>query len=554
MNTINTMTKQKEKCYLNQNNDILRKFSLVLLTAVVFVAVFFFLANSTSAEDSSFEIPMCPLEEQEGRTIVSFGDKKIVSHWSQEDAESGPVAVSVLAGSYKVSLFSYDGYEGREGAFPQPKESWFAVLKNGDSLIAQSSPIDDLEDWVSSATKTQVVNEDLAVSEDIDSILALNAGYPDESNPNSVFPVCTAFDLLELKEEPVVNNAPAIILLGDNPMTINVGDTFVDPGATASDTEDGDLTGSIVVGGDAVDAGTVGTYAITYNVSDSQGSFADEVTRTVIVAESSGGGGSSSSASSEDSSSSSSTGGGGGGVGGDSDESISGGGGSGRISFGGSRIILPSVSSVASGATSTIALATSSSSGIGQCSYLKDYLKFGENNDSAEVLKLQAFLRLYEKIEAPLTGVFDEATFDAVSIFQERYKEDILAPWGYETPTGYVYITTKNKINEIFCNSEISLSDEQKIEIEKVRNFIEEFGRTGGSGGSGSEGIGGDIGSADGGGGEGAEGIESDYLAAGVGLIKSPMAFILDNKLTVALIGMAITLLVYMFSFRGSRV
>lgn len=553
MNIINTMTEQKEKCYLlKEKNNIWQKFPSALLISIAFVAGFVFLANSASADDSSFEIPACSFEEQEGRTIASFGDKKIVSHWSQEDAESGPVAVSIPAGSYKVSLFSYDGYESRAEAFPQPKESWFAVLKNGDSVITQSSAVDDLEDWVQSATKTQVVNEDLAVDEDIDSVLALNAGYPDESSPNSVFPVCAAFDLIKLKEEP--NHSPVITLIGSTTVNLIIGDIFTDPGATANDQEDGDITDDIIIGGDVVNTNVAGTYVIAYNVSDSQGKAADEATRTVIVAESSGGGGGSSSSSSSESSSSSSSengGGGGGGVGGDSDESVSVGGGSGRISFGGSRIILPPTSSTAS---STSAPEESSSSSLGQCSYLKDYLKFGENNDPAEVLKLQAFLRLYEKIEAPLTGVFDKATFDAVSVFQERYKEDILAPWGYETSTGYVYITTKNKINEIFCNSEIPLSDEQKIEIEKVRNFIEEFGRNGGSGDSGSQGVGGDIGNADGGAGEGSEGIESDYLAAGVGFIKSPMAFILDNKLTVIFIGLAITLLIYMFSFRGSKV
>ena len=78
-------------------------------------------------------------------------------------------------------------------------------------------------------------------------------------------------------------DAPVITLLGDDPLEITVGDTYTDPGATATDNVDGDLTGSIVVAGDAVDPNTVGTYVVTYNVSDQAGNAANEVTRTVEV-------------------------------------------------------------------------------------------------------------------------------------------------------------------------------------------------------------------------------------------------------------------------------
>ena len=65
-------------------------------------------------------------------------------------------------------------------------------------------------------------------------------------------------------------------------MTIEVGTTFTDPGATASDAGDGDLTSSIVVSG-SVDTSTIGTYTLTYDVSDTSGNPADSVTRTVNV-------------------------------------------------------------------------------------------------------------------------------------------------------------------------------------------------------------------------------------------------------------------------------
>ena len=45
---------------------------------------------------------------------------------------------------------------------------------------------------------------------------------------------------------------PVLTLLGENPLAVAVGGVYTDPGATAADNVDGDLTASIVVGGDTV--------------------------------------------------------------------------------------------------------------------------------------------------------------------------------------------------------------------------------------------------------------------------------------------------------------
>ncbi|WP_156508736.1 DUF5011 domain-containing protein, partial [Oleiphilus sp. HI0132] len=74
-----------------------------------------------------------------------------------------------------------------------------------------------------------------------------------------------------------------ITLLGDNPLTHAQGSPYTDPGATATDAVDGDLSGSIVVGGDTVDPNLIGSYLITYDVSDSSGNPAPTVTRTVNI-------------------------------------------------------------------------------------------------------------------------------------------------------------------------------------------------------------------------------------------------------------------------------
>ena len=86
------------------------------------------------------------------------------------------------------------------------------------------------------------------------------------------------------------------------------------------------------------------------------------------------------------------------------------------------------------------------------CDYLGEYLKSGVMNTVGEVVKLQKFLNDVEKIQVQITGKFDSATITAVKVFQSRYASDVLTPWGLSEPTGYVYVTTRAKINQIRCN------------------------------------------------------------------------------------------------------
>jgi uncharacterized protein (TIGR02145 family) len=79
---------------------------------------------------------------------------------------------------------------------------------------------------------------------------------------------------------------PTITLLGDNPLTWSLGETFVDPGATAYDEKDGDITDDIITSNN-IDINTEGTYQVTYNVTDSDGNAAEEVVREVVVEENS---------------------------------------------------------------------------------------------------------------------------------------------------------------------------------------------------------------------------------------------------------------------------
>ena len=77
--------------------------------------------------------------------------------------------------------------------------------------------------------------------------------------------------------------APELTLIGENKITINQGDTYIEKGASAIDNCDGNITEKIVISG-AVDAKTAGTYTIKYFVTDNNGN-GSEIVRTVVVKE-----------------------------------------------------------------------------------------------------------------------------------------------------------------------------------------------------------------------------------------------------------------------------
>ena len=74
---------------------------------------------------------------------------------------------------------------------------------------------------------------------------------------------------------------PTITLKGDASITIKAGNAFKEPGYTASDNIDGDITDKVEISG-SVNIYHAGTYTLTYTVTDSHGNTAT-AKRTVVV-------------------------------------------------------------------------------------------------------------------------------------------------------------------------------------------------------------------------------------------------------------------------------
>lgn len=84
--------------------------------------------------------------------------------------------------------------------------------------------------------------------------------------------------------------APVVTLIGSNPLTLTVGDTFTEPGASWTDDIDGSgttftgtygSTGSFAVTG-TMNTAIAGTYTLTYKKVDTTGN-SGSTTRTVTV-------------------------------------------------------------------------------------------------------------------------------------------------------------------------------------------------------------------------------------------------------------------------------
>ena len=81
---------------------------------------------------------------------------------------------------------------------------------------------------------------------------------------------------------PLLAAAPTITLVGPSVVNMVVFNPYNDQGATADDAEDGDISADIVTE-NTVNVFVPGAYSVTYNVDDSEGNPALQVTRMVYV-------------------------------------------------------------------------------------------------------------------------------------------------------------------------------------------------------------------------------------------------------------------------------
>ena len=235
---------------------------------------------------------------------------------------------------------------------------------------------------------------------------------------------------VEVDQKPVLSNSAS-------ELTLTVGDDFTDPGAIATDVEDDDteLTSKIIVAGETVNQNVVGTYVITYNVQDSAGNNADEITLTVIVQEAN-----------NDNDDGGTTG----------SRRRSGGGGGGSTAS-------PQVlgAETVFGADPQVLGAELVPE---MCPVFTEFMQRGDydgDGNTTEVSRLQEFLNNHLGATLVVDGIFGSATESSVHAFQQMHFDKIISPWNLsERTTGWFYKTSRVTANEILgCYDRAFLED-----------------------------------------------------------------------------------------------
>ena len=139
---------------------------------------------------------------------------------------------------------------------------------------------------------TSYVDAGATANDDADGDITTNILTTNPVNTNAVDIYSVTYDVNDSSGNPAAQanrtvivqdtTAPVITLLGSDPESVTLGDTYTDAGATALDSFEGDLSASINTLNPA-DTNTLGTYLITYDVNDSSGNNATQVNRTVNV-------------------------------------------------------------------------------------------------------------------------------------------------------------------------------------------------------------------------------------------------------------------------------
>lgn len=133
-------------------------------------------------------------------------------------------------------------------------ESTITINKGSTYVDAGATATDEHSGISGNVIGTGIVNTSIPGVYTITYTVSDNAG-------NEATPVIRTVTVVDAQ-------APVITILGNNPVNITVGSTYIDAGAIAIDDVDGDVTSKIVATG-TVNINIPGTYYITYTVKDS---------------------------------------------------------------------------------------------------------------------------------------------------------------------------------------------------------------------------------------------------------------------------------------------
>ena len=225
-----------------------------------------------------------------GATLSSSASGKFLSYQWQKDGSN-------LLGETNATLVLTDVNGSRSGQYRMVvSNDWGSVTSNDATFtVATNAPSITLEGNASvtheaattyvdpGATAVDGLNGNLTAS-----IVVTGSVDENQTGQNQIkYNVSDAGANAALEKVRTVTvvdtTAPVITLVGDANVSHGLNTAWNDPGATAVDTLDGNLSNEVTVGG-TVDVNQTGVHVLTYSVADASGNAAATVSRMVNVA------------------------------------------------------------------------------------------------------------------------------------------------------------------------------------------------------------------------------------------------------------------------------
>ncbi len=176
-----------------------------------------------------------------------------------------------INGDWQLRL--YDNYDADEGTL----NSWSITFGDGSTPNPITAVTGSDNQYYVTVASSQAGTYNLDIAEDNDIV--------DSSNNSLSSRTPTGDDQSYTVTVSADATPPALTLVGSPTVTMGVGTTYTEDGATCIDNNDGDISSQIGMTG-SVNTGTAGTYVITYTCTDAANNPATPITRTVSVVDS----------------------------------------------------------------------------------------------------------------------------------------------------------------------------------------------------------------------------------------------------------------------------
>ena len=189
-------------------------------------------------------VPACPYVASENVTVVNFNGGKerndatlLLSNNSNNYELTA--SQTLPAGTYTVKTASWDGYADRVNV-TQPKEQWNVLVRGSSWEKGPVGPTTDIADYVVQDSKNNTFANAIVLTETGSTVAVVHAVAGDNSSPNSVVPVCVAFE--KKSEDPAPSCSMYVsstqVKEGDtvtlNWSSSNTSSAFIDQGIGAT--------------------------------------------------------------------------------------------------------------------------------------------------------------------------------------------------------------------------------------------------------------------------------------------------------------------------------